>query len=387
MRYYLHHILRLFCLSTLLLTGCNSSNSEKHIAGLPKLIRDTTIKYAKRFAICRTDSFTVIYLFANRNITDTTHRFVLSKNRTPQPVKSDAVIVTPCRRIASLSSIYSNMIAELGGAENIVAVENIDYYNREDILTRYRKGLVSELQRSSDLNREKAIQLNPDVMFSFGMGNSNKEKEDKISQSGIPFVICLDHLEETPLARAEWIRFFGCFLDREKEAATYFSAVETNYNIIKKKAAENTSKPTVFSELKFGDTWYVPAGKSYMARLLEDAGANYLWSQDTTSGSLPLSFETVYRKAKEADYWINVSMCKSLKEMLDQDKRYADFEAFRKKQVFNNTRRINEKGYTSYWESGITSPQVILNDLFLIFNSVNMTDSIETKLYYYTRLN
>jgi iron complex transport system substrate-binding protein len=381
------HITLFASVAVLFFYACTNHVSLEQRSELPVFIRDTSVKHAKRFTVYKADSFTVIYLFANRDMADTTYRFVLYKNRKPGFYRSQEAIRIPCKRIVSLSSIYSNMLIVLGGLKNIVAVENIDYYGRKDLLDRFQNGYVEEVQRSNDLNREMTIQLRPDVIFSFGMGNSSREKEDKISNSGIPFVICLDHLEETPLARAEWIKFFACFLGKEAEAAAFFSKVERRYDSIKQLALMQMVKPTVFSELKFGDTWYVPAGRSYMAKLLEDAGADYLWKEDTLTGSLPLSFETVYRKAKAADYWLNVSMCTSLKAMLEQDSRYADFKAFKNKMVFNNTKRLNTKGYTSYWETGITEPDLILNDLFHVINSHDKTDSLESKLYYYTRLN
>jgi iron complex transport system substrate-binding protein len=363
-----------------------SCNTKTVVAKSHQETRDTSVRFAKRFAICNTDSFKVIYLFASRNILDTTHRILLYKGKKPSCSAATICVKVPCDRIASMSSIYSSMITQLGGAEKIIAVERIDYYNNAEVLNRFKEGLIEELQRSSDLNRERTIQLKPDVLFTFGMGNVEKDKEDKISAAGIPVVVSLDHLEETPLGRAEWIKFFACFLGREEEAERYFYKVQSEYMALSKQAGENINRPSVFTELKYGDTWYVPGGKSYMAVLINDAGADYVWKDDSSSGSLPLSFETVYRKAANADYWLNVSMCKHYKEMTEQDKRYADFKAFRLKQVFNNNKRMNAGGYSEYWETGIASPHLVLNDLIKIFNSNSNRDSLTTNLYYYTPL-
>lgn len=364
--------------------SCQTSLSEK--IKIPQEVKDTSIRYAKRFAVCNTDSFKIIYLFASRNINDTTHRLVLSKFKADKTYLNTIHIKVPCKRIASLSSIYSAMITQLNEADKIIAIESIDYYNNASIVSRHKAGLIEELQRNNDLNREKTIQLNPDAVFTFGMGNTLKEKQSVISNNNIPFIVCLDHLEETPLARAEWIKFFACFLGKEDEANVYFDEVEKAYLELKKTASQKENRPSVFTELKFGDTWYVPAGKSYMSVLLKDAGADYLWADDSSTGSLALSFETVYRKAKAADYWLNVSMCKSLNEIVEQDKRYADFKAYQLKRVFNNNKRLNEKQYSEYWESGIISPHVILNDLIQIFNSDLAADSLNNKLFYYSHL-
>jgi iron complex transport system substrate-binding protein len=41
-----------------------------------------------------------------------------------------------------------------------------------------------------------------------------------------------------------------------------------------------------------------------MGRLLADAGASYPWADDDHSGSLALSFETVFSLAADADIWL-----------------------------------------------------------------------------------
>src|SRR5690606_5534333 len=104
-------------------------------------------------------------------------------------------------------------------------------------------------------------------------------------------------------------------------------------------------KPSVFSEIKYGDVWYLPGGKSFMAQLLNDASADYIWKSDSSAGSLPLSFEQVYSKAKDADFWLNLPLIKTKKELLSYENRYSEFKAFKDGKLYNNTKTTNDKGY------------------------------------------
>jgi iron complex transport system substrate-binding protein len=142
-------------------------------------------------------------------------------------------------------------------------------------------------------------------------------------------------------------------------------------------------RPSVFSDIKYGDTWFIPGGNSYAANLLKDANSNYLWGDTEKRGSIPYSFETVYVKAVNADFWINCSNFKTFKDIERADTRYKDFKAFRTGNIFNNNKRENEAGGNDYWESGLVSPDVILSDLVKIFHPELLPGY---ELFYYKKI-
>lgn len=371
-----------------ILFGCKQDhNNASEKTENQELIPDTTLKYAKLFSISLGKDFKVIHFYGEKGKADTTANFIVYKGNKPQlNLPNSFCVKVPCSRIISLSSIYSNMLTELNGIDQLIAIENKDYYSNEAILKKINEGKIVEVQRSTELDKEKVLTLKPDVIFAFGMGRSQGDFDAKILQSGIPVVVSIDHLEKTPLARAEWIKFFAQFIDRSEEADKLFNSVEKNYSQLNSLAQTYTNHPTVFTELKFGDTWYVPGGKSFMAQLIKDANGNYLWSDDTLSGSLPLSFEAVYKKANQAEFWLNVSMCHKLSEMLQQDKRYADFKAFKEKKVYNNNLHSNALNYSTYWETGLIYPDRILSDLIKLFHPASV-DSLGPNMYYYKAVN
>ena len=128
------------------------------------------------------------------------------------------------------------------------------------------------------------------------------------------------------------------------------------------------NKPTVFTELKTGDVWFVAGGKSNMAQLLKDAGANYVFSDNDKTGSLSLNMEQVISKATDADYWLNLHYSNTTADVIKQDKRYGVFNAYKKRNLYNNNALVNETGGNAYWEYGLNRPDELLEDLIKIFH-------------------
>ncbi len=374
----------------LIIVSCNNTietSKEQSFSNFP-VKKDTSIHYAKRFSILENEKFKLIYLFGNIDIKDTTAIYIILKDSTLnlKKIKDEFIFKTTCKKIASLSSVYTNMFCELNALQNVSAIENIDYYNNAEVLKKFNDHQVVELVKGPEMDVEKTIVLKPDIIFSFGMNGDKKEENKKIEQANIPTVICLDHLEETPLARAEWIKFYAAFVGKEQLADSIFKTIEKNYLSLKELAATAKSQPSVFTEIKYGDVWYVPGGKSFVATFLKDANAIYVFKDDTHTGSLNLSFEEVYVKAKDADYWLNPAMVNSKKEILGFELRYAEFKAYKTGNLFNNNKIVNAKGYSNYWETGLIYPDRVLSDLLLIFHPELKTE-LKSELNYYKKVN
>src|SRR5688572_25268561 len=207
-------------IASLLVVGSCSTplpTKETQTVGSPASLG---IKYAKRFSVAHYTDYDILYLFGNKKNHDTTTTFIISNRylQAPPPVKNAIWIKGPCKKIASLSSIYSAMFCELNSVDRIVAIDNIDYVNDPQIIAKFRKGELKELARAPQIDLEKTIALNPDIIFTFGMGDWEKDLDEKLRRSGIPVAISIDHLEETPLACAEWIKFFALFVGISNEA-------------------------------------------------------------------------------------------------------------------------------------------------------------------------
>jgi iron complex transport system substrate-binding protein len=120
------------------------------------------------------------------------------------------------------------------------------------------------------------------------------------------------------------------------------------------------------AETIYNGVWYMPGGNSYIAHLFRDAGADYLWKEDTSAGSLGLSFETVLEKAEKAGYWLikyNSPDNLTYEGLIKSNPNYAFFDAYKKRKIYTcNT------GKVTYYEDVPIHPDRILKDMVWIFH-------------------
>jgi iron complex transport system substrate-binding protein len=171
------------------------------------------------------------------------------------------------------------------------------------------------------------------------------------------------------LGRAEWIKFIAAFYNKEALADSLFAVTVKSYLNLKALVKTVRSKrPLVLSGDNFRGTWYQPGGKSYTARLFTDAGGNYLYKKDSSRGSIPMSFEQVFKDLKDADVWVGATNGNTLHELVAQDPRYRLFSAFKNGQVYAYTNRSTVEGGNDFWESAVARPDSLLADFMYLFH-------------------
>lgn len=266
--------------------------------------------------------------------------------------------------------------------EVVVGFPNLKYISSKTFIDRANQGLLTDLGPDGSMNMELLLSLDPDAVVAFDMGGESTTL-DKVEESGIPVLYNADFLEQTPLGRAEWIKFFGALLNKRKEADSIFIAVEKEYLRLSEIGQNTKKKPTILGGVVYGDTWFLPGGNNWAATFFKNAGGAYLWENDTTSGWLELSFEAVYEKGNKADFWIGTSTLNTKNEMLGQDARYEDFDSFTKNKVYNYNKRIGPNGGYDFFESGYSRPDLVLADLIKILHPT-LLPQYET--YYFKQL-
>lgn len=105
-----------------------------------------------------------------------------------------------------------------------------------------------------------------------------------------------------------------------------------------------------------------------MARFIQDAGGDYLWSSESQSRSLVIDVEAVFVKALDADIWLHQYGSRSLQELAQADQRLQRLNAFKTQQVVNNDARTSEAGSNDFYEGGPYQPDIILADLISLFH-------------------
>ncbi|RAJ16922.1 ABC transporter substrate-binding protein [Olleya aquimaris] len=367
----------LLLFSLLLLLNCKEDKGLSR--QLPPMeVAQDTITYAKGFNIYNSGNFKVITVNNPWPNTDKDYKYVLISAEELAKTsfmkgEYDGIIVTPIQKIVTTSTTHLPALELLGVENTLVGFPGTDYISSESIRKNIDQGQVRELGKNEGLNTEVLLELKPDVVVGFGIDGNNKSL-NTIQKSGIPVIFNGDWVEKSPLAKAEWIKFFGVLYNKEKAADSIFKTIETSYNKAKALAKQVTKQPTVLSGAMHKDVWYLPNGTSTEAQLLKDANVNYLYADTTGEGSLALSFESVFEKAKTADIWLSPSYYTTMEALKEANQHYTQFDAFKNNNIYTFSNTTGQTGGVLYYELGLARPDLVLKDIIKICHPELLTD-------------
>ena len=328
------------------------------------------LSYAKGFAITHHENFTTLTINSPWPKAEKTYRYALVQKNMASKItlnkdEFDGIITIPIEKIVVTSTTHIPALELLGVEESLIGFPGTDYISSEKTRTRIDNGNIRELGKNEGMNTEVLLEIQPDVVIGFGIDGNNKSFET-IKKSGIPVIYNGDWMEQSPLAKAEWVKFFGVLYNKEKVADSIFNSIEKSYLEAKSLASNAQNKPTILSGAMHKDIWYLPNGKSTEAQILKDANVNYLWSNTEGSGSISLNFEVVFEKAKNADLWINPSYYTSYEALEKANQHYTKFDAFKNKNIYTFAKTTGATGGVLYYELGIARPDLVLKDIIKI---------------------
>jgi len=199
----------------------------------------------------------------------------------------------------------------------------------------------------------------------------------KIEKIGIPTFVNYDWKETHPLGRAEWLKVFGILCDVQDEAQEVFNSIKRNYLQLVKRIQNDTTSPSVLVGTLYGDVFNVPAGNSYMSKMLSDANVDYIYNKTQGTGSLNLSLEEVIIKNQETDFLINIA-ASSKKAVSEMNDKFELLNAYQNDKMFSYYENVN-----CFWERSAVAPEEVLYDLIHIFHSDLFSDST---LYFYNQI-
>lgn len=326
---------------------------------------ESIIKHAKGFDIVDDNGIKkLIIKTAFQNSTEVSEYEISKKNS--NSTSKNKIIKVPIQRIALTSTTHIPMVELLNKETTIVGFANTKYVSSEKTSALIAVGKIKEIGKESSLNTEVILDLKPEIVIGFSVSAANKSLKT-LQKSGIPVLYNGDWLEETPLGRAEWIKFFGVLFDKEKQADSIFKVIEANYLKAKNSALKATTKPTILSgAIMSKDIWNLPAGNSFVAQFLKESNTNYLWNNSKGKGSLSLSFESVFEKGKDADFWIAPGYFSSKEQLLQSNQIYTEFEAFKNNKIYTPSTKKGKTGGVLYYELAPVRPDLVLKDLIKI---------------------
>lgn len=343
-----------------------------------------SIHYAKGLEIYKNKGFSIVKITNPWPDSKENFIYVLKEKNgiIPDSLKQFTVIPIPLKSIVVTSTTHIPALELLGVENTLVGFPNTDYISSKKTRKLIDARKIREVGVNENLNTEVLIDINPDLIVSFGLNNSNPTLEN-LQKSGLKVMFNGDWTEQSPLGKAEWIKFFGALYGLESKANTLFSTIEKEYKNTIKLAKSATIKPTVLSGEIYQNQWYVPQGESWAALFLKEAKSNYLWAETKGTGSLSLPFETVLEKAQHADFWIAPGDYSSLNQMSDSNPHYAEFSSFQNKKVYSYAVNKGAKGGIVYFELSPTRPDLVLKDLIKILHPELLPNH---KLFFFSKL-
>jgi len=286
----------------------------------------------------------------------------------PSELAGKQVIRTPVTRVICLSTSHIGFLSALHEISSLKAVSGASYVSDPEVQKAISSGQIFDIGYEQGINYELILSLKPDLIMAYGVGGEVTGFLNKLRDLGLNVILNGEYLEESPLAKAEWIKYIGAFYNKEMEASEYFDRIDKKYNAVRQKVKEVKTHPVVLTGLPFKDAWWMAGGHSNLAALIRDAGGEFLWKDNTSRESFVVSLEEVVMRSAKADFWINCSTVNTIAELISTDSRFASFPQVQKKAIFNNNLRISPGGGNDYWEQGVVRPDLILSDLVKIFH-------------------
>lgn len=348
-----------------------SCNVKQGSADHQSLSTDS-IRYASGFTVQHFEDYTSVEVRDPWDSTRILQRYLLvdrNLSAVPGNLPKGTVVRTPIHNIVVYTSVHAAIIDQLNEADKVIGVCEPRYMDTPSIQEGLRAGKIADLGEATAPNIEKIIDIGAEIIIASPFQNAGYGPAEKL---GIPIIEAADYMESLPLGRTEWVRFYGLLFNKAAMADSIFRETEQRYLALKELTKAVTNQPTVISEKKFGSSWYMPAGDSYIAHLYKDAGADYVFKDLPGAGSTPLAFETVLDKAIHADMWLikyNQTNDMTYKDLRTEYTPYENFDAFKNRRIYTcNT------GVVPYYEEFPIHPDYLLKDLVWVFHPELLPD-------------
>ena len=334
--------------------------------------REIPLQYATLLQLTAADSFTIATIREPHDTTKILQRYcLLEKDVTPPKAlpKATTIIRIPLQRAAVFSSVHLALLQELHAIRQVRGICDIQYIIDQNLQALIRHRRLTNYGGSLRPDLELLVATRADALLVSSLVDVDRPE---LRKTGIPIIECADYLETSALGRAEWIKFFGLLFGQRQAADSIFQQVEDRYQSLTRQVRTLRQRPSLLVETKKGGVWYVPGGKSTMGEIYQAAGANYLFSYLNQSGSVALSFETIYKKALNADFWLikyGDTTSLSYQRLKASYTHYSAFKAFRQHNIYAcNTLQ------KSFYEETPFHPERLLEDLIALFHPQLLPD-------------
>ena len=164
-------------------------------------------------------------------------------------------------------------------------------------------GRIAYAGKYSAPDYEQILAANCGLAIENTMIYHTPEVKEQLERFGIPVLVERSSYESGPLARLEWLKFWGILLGKEELAEQEFARQVERLAPLAGQAS--TGKRCAFFSITANNLANVRKGGDYVAQMIEMAGGDYVFADLTDNGNnlstMNLPLEDFYAGAKDAD--------------------------------------------------------------------------------------
>lgn len=278
----------------------------------------------------------------------------------------------PFKKAVFLNASLLGYVTALNAEGQIAGVSSPEYIYSEKIKSLIQQNKIQNVGNEQKYNVEKIIALNPDAVFTNYIA-SFENTYDLLRKNGIQVIFLDEYLEQKPLEKARYLLLFGKLLGKNDVAEKEFKKIEVEYKQIKELVASASNSPSVIANEMYGNQWFMPGGKTHLANYVSDAGGKYILAENNDEKAVPMSFEEVLAKSKDATVWLNAGNHPAKKSLLTVNPNYSNMNVFKKGKIYAVTAREKDKS-NDFFESGVVRADLVLKDYVKILHPELLPD-------------
>ena len=324
--------LRVLPATVLALSGCAASETAP--ASTEELVFDHAcpLDYATQFtADCYEGGYTMLTL------TESGEQFLVAPEDAAAVEglpESVTVLRQPIRNIYLVSTSVMDLFLALDGLDSVtLSGTQAEGWYLDEARAAMEDGRIAYAGKYSAPDYEKILASNCGLAIENTMIYHTPEVKEQLERFGIPVLVERSSYESGPLARMEWIKFYGILLGKEELAQQVFDRQAER--IAPLLDQQSTGKSCAFFSISANNLANVRKGGDYVARMIEMAGADYVFADLTDSGNslstMNLPLEDFYAGARDADFLIYNSTIEGVvsttDELVAKCSLLADFKA------------------------------------------------------------
>ena len=333
-----NQFLKLIPAAALTLTGCGSKTQPANTKSLV-FSHHYQLDYAQQFtADCYEGGYTMLTIAES----DTRFLVVPEDAAEVDSLPADVTVLRqPVGNIYLVSTSVMDLLLHLDALDAVTLTgTKAEGWYLPEVKQAMEEGRIAYAGKYSAPDYEQILAAGCDLTVENTMVLHTPEVKEQLEHFGIPVIVERSSYESDPLARMEWIKFYGILLGREKMAEQVFAAQEQEIQPLLDQPS--TGKSCAFFSLTTNNLATVRKGSDYVARMIEMAGGSYVFADLTDNGNslatMNLPLEDFYAGAKDADVLIYNSVIEgavsSVSQLTERFPLLAEFKAVKEGQVW-----------------------------------------------------